>query len=262
MNGQTASQLRPSEYVPGTELDFELKALYDDPKYAKDDVVAYFSMRDNGRPCRRVYLNSRKPERIGRIRHEESRIENLRTAFFKYATKKELVREHAERRHAWRQEAKRNLAANMLDLKARIREFEKEILPPGKETDRRRLALMNEKRILSAISSLSIDGAIEPDVVTEVPVAEASEDPSAAKLNYGLKACIMHFNNGKGGHTHTHKCKDVEGQFPNQKVPVHILLSDIKDNPLKEECKQGTFRYFHLPTNNMAWIEVSIRHHL
>jgi hypothetical protein len=261
MNGHMASPLRPSEYVPETELDFELKALYDAPKYAKDDVVTYFSMRDSGRPRRQAYLNSRKPERIKRIKHEESRIESLRTAFFKYETKKGLVKAHTERRLAWRQEVKRNLAANILDLKARIQEFEKENLPPGKETDRRRLALMNEKRILNTISSLPIDSAIEPDVVTEEPVPEVSEDPSSAKLNYGLKACIMHFNNGKGGHTHTHKCKHVEGQFPNQKVPVHILLSNIKDNPLREECKQGTFRYFHLPTNNMAWIEVSIRYH-
>jgi hypothetical protein len=70
----------------------------------------------------------------------------------------------------------------------------------------------------------------------------------------------MYFKRGAGGHTHNHKCRAVEGQFPNQKIPVHIILSDIEDNPLREQCKSGTFRYFHLPTNNMAWIEVSIHH--
>jgi hypothetical protein len=258
MNGCTAAQRRPSESVSRTEQEIELKEIYDNRDYARDDLVTYLSMRDNGRMSRKQYLDGLSQKRIDRIVHEETRIEKLRTAFFTYRTKQELVKAHTERRCAWRKEARDDRDANMRDLEARRLEFEKSQPPPRERTERRRLAFRNEKRVLNAISNWPNDGTMELDVVTEEPTPEPPWDLSADKLNYGLKACIMHFKRGAGGHTHTHKCRGVEGQFPNQKIPVHILLSDIEDNPLREQCKSGTFRYFHLPTNNMAWIEVSI----
>lgn len=252
--------LRPFEYVPGTELelDLELKALYDDPEYAKDDAAAYFSMRDNGRTSREDFLKSRTPERMKRIEREETRIGKLRAEFFKYGTKKELVKVHTERRHAWKQEVRECRAAYMADLNSRIQELEKQKEHRGKDTDKQRLNLMNEKRVLFAISRLPSNVAMEQDTIIDVISADTpSNRDDVSKLKYGLKAYIMHFNKGKGGHTHHHKCGKVEGKFPNQKVPLQILLSDTEDNPLKEPNDPGKFRYFHLPTNNMAWVEVS-----
>jgi len=204
-----------------------------------------------------VESNILKASRIERIMHEETRVEKLRTAFFTYQTKQELVKAHTEKCYAWRKEARDNRTANLQDLEARRLEFEKSA---GEKTERRRLAFRNEKRVLDAVPSWPIDRTMEPDVVTDEPTPEAPGDITVDKGNYGLKACIMHFKRGAGGHTHNHKCRAVEGQFPNQKIPVHVLLSDIEDNPLREQCKMGTFRYFHLPTNNMARIEVSIHY--
>jgi len=52
-----------------------------------------------------------------------------------------------------------------------------------------------------------------------------------------------------------------DGKFPDQKVPLSCLLSkDKKKNPLMWKCEDGMIRYFHIPANNMTWIEVGAIH--
>jgi hypothetical protein len=52
-----------------------------------------------------------------------------------------------------------------------------------------------------------------------------------------------------------------DGKFPDQKVPLSLLLSkDKKKNPLMWKCEDGMIRYFHIPANNMTWIEVGAIH--
>jgi hypothetical protein len=61
----------------------------------------------------------------------------------------------------------------------------------------------------------------------------------------------MYFKNGE-------PC-DVPGlpkSFPHQKVPVADLLSeDETRNPIMQPTEDNVVRYFHLPANNMAWVE-------
>lgn len=38
--------------------------------------------------------------------------------------------------------------------------------------------------------------------------------------------------------------------------PLSLILSDNDENPLVKRCEPNTLRYFHLPANNMHWIEV------
>lgn len=49
-----------------------------------------------------------------------------------------------------------------------------------------------------------------------------------------------------------------ENVFPNQKVPLKLLLEQSQENPLTWKCEDGMMRYFHIPANNMYWIEVSL----
>jgi hypothetical protein len=50
----------------------------------------------------------------------------------------------------------------------------------------------------------------------------------------------------------------VENTFPNQKIHLSKLLADDKyANPLMQPCDDNMIRYFHLPANNMTWVEVS-----
>lgn len=46
-------------------------------------------------------------------------------------------------------------------------------------------------------------------------------------------------------------------QFPDQRIALQDLLynKDIATNPLIQKCEDDEIRYFHLPSNNMEWIE-------
>jgi hypothetical protein len=70
---------------------------------------------------------------------------------------------------------------------------------------------------------------------------------------YGLNAYMVVFQNSVGFTDPT--CVDT---FPNQKIPVKDLLYNKNQeiNPLMKPCGENEIRYFHLPGNNMEWIEV------
>lgn len=247
MNGHSVPPSSPSD------LDLELMQIYDDSKYATDDdVVKFLSMRDNGRISREQYLNSVNPKRKVRIEHERDRIKKLRVKFFANQTKQDLIATHERRRAEWRNEAIENQERNIEELETRRLRYLASEPEPTVESTRQIRVFQNERRVLDAISKWEKDElSTVPLPTTSSPVVENE------KLDYGLKACIMHFQKGGGGHTHKHKHPKVIGEFPNQKVPINDLLTKSDDNPLRESCKDGMFRYFHLPTNNMAWIEVS-----
>jgi hypothetical protein len=81
---------------------------------------------------------------------------------------------------------------------------------------------------------------------------------------FGLSAYMMLFED-KGGDTTSGyagvRDEKFPEKFPNQKIPLKQLLynTDPDTNPLMKPCKDGMIRYFHLPGNNMEWIEVRIQ---
>lgn len=52
--------------------------------------------------------------------------------------------------------------------------------------------------------------------------------------------------------------KRFSGHFPNQKIPAKTLLDHGQDSPLKQRSGSKCIQYFHIPTNNMKWVEVSL----
>jgi hypothetical protein len=72
---------------------------------------------------------------------------------------------------------------------------------------------------------------------------------------WGMNAYALFFRNSEK-YTDKH-CFD---QFPNQKLPIKDLLynKDKDTNPLMRACEESEIRYFHLPGNNMEWVEVSL----
>ena len=76
-----------------------------------------------------------------------------------------------------------------------------------------------------------------------------------------LKANVIYFK--KGPHEEHPKRYDepkLAGKFPNPRVPLILLLKKNKEeNPLMWKCEDDMIRYFHIPANNMAWVEVSTR---
>jgi hypothetical protein len=72
---------------------------------------------------------------------------------------------------------------------------------------------------------------------------------------WGMNAYAVFFRNSEP-YTDP-KCLD---KFPNQKLAIKDLLylKDETKNPLMRPCEDNEIRYFHLPGNNMEWIEVSL----
>lgn len=71
----------------------------------------------------------------------------------------------------------------------------------------------------------------------------------------GVNAGVVHFQNGL---PYSHP--KAAGTFPNQTVPVAELLPpEAGKSLLMEPCKDGMIRWFHLPANNMAWVEASVK---
>jgi len=69
-----------------------------------------------------------------------------------------------------------------------------------------------------------------------------------------LNANVIYFKNHE---PYDHPDFKSSGTFPNQKIPLSLLLKrDQKKNPLMWKCEENMIRYFHVPANNMAWIEV------
>ena len=72
-------------------------------------------------------------------------------------------------------------------------------------------------------------------------------------LDEEINARVIFFNNGR-----PHTIPKLDDRFPCQKVSIKQLLADDPvENPLMQPCESGTLRYFHLPANNMVWVEVT-----
>lgn len=91
-------------------------------------------------------------------------------------------------------------------------------------------------------------------------VFEDQTQPVNIEDYYGFKAYVMHFRReeGTGYIGYTQKHDKYIGTYPDQKISVHELLEEANNNPLTATPDENTLRYFHLPTNHMRWVEVSI----
>lgn len=71
--------------------------------------------------------------------------------------------------------------------------------------------------------------------------------------DYGYNGWLMAFEDGKRG-IDDPLCY---GEFPHQKMSIRQLLYNKTETPLIRKENKDELRYFHLPANNMAWVEVS-----
>jgi hypothetical protein len=71
--------------------------------------------------------------------------------------------------------------------------------------------------------------------------------------DYGYNGWLMAFADGRQGIDNP-LCY---GEFPHQKISIRQLVYNETETPLRRTENQDQLRYFHLPANNMAWVEVS-----
>jgi len=78
-------------------------------------------------------------------------------------------------------------------------------------------------------------------------------DHSPDGSDYGHNGWLMLFKDGKRGTEMENR--HCSGKFPHQKIEIQQLLSKEVDL-LRRTENPNDLRYFHLPANNMAWVEV------
>lgn len=150
---------------------------------------------------------------------------------------------------------KDKLKLRILEEEARIRKLREAFeadgsrTPNGKLLERFRIT-RNHWRRPTAVQSRSEAPPQAPN-----PAAQASQQcPENKHIDLDdLNANLIYF---KDAHPYDHPSFPDEN-FPNQKIPLRQLLEeDKKSNPLMWECEDNMIRYFHLPANNMDWVEV------
>lgn len=78
--------------------------------------------------------------------------------------------------------------------------------------------------------------------------------PSEKGIDADIKAPMIFFKDSQ-----PYNIPGVANDFPHQKISIKKLLADKKDqNPLMQPCEENMVRYFHLPANNMIWVEVGL----
>lgn len=92
----------------------------------------------------------------------------------------------------------------------------------------------------------------------ELPASTTEDDTDLTNYkpdepDYGYNGWLMAFENGKERKNDRRCC----GEFPHQKISIRKLLYNKSDTPLTRTDNKNELRYFHLPANNMAWVEAS-----
>ena len=97
------------------------------------------------------------------------------------------------------------------------------------------------------VSDLGYDSASASRRASGMPGYAASDDD----VNEHIKAPVIYFKHGS-----PYDVPGLPNHFPAQHVTMADLLSeDTARNPLLQPSDPDTIRYFHLPANNMIWVE-------
>ncbi len=135
--------------------------------------------------------------------------------------------------------------------------------PQPRKAERKLATALSRMHISSRTSQVNIPTIRVGDKTLSTPNIAAvlgrasnpncSEGQSGKEQGYkGLQAGAVYF---KGGKPYSHP--KLSGSFPDQTTPVVDLLARDSDRSmLMEQCDEGMLRWFHIPANNMTWVEV------
>ena len=99
--------------------------------------------------------------------------------------------------------------------------------------------------------------ALDPDTYMDTisgPHDSSEDDPK--KEDFGYNGWIIAWEKEKGWTSIDHPL--VAGSFPHQKISIQQFLYNKEGTPLKRSSNPNQLRYFHLPANNMKWVEEAI----
>lgn len=251
--------------------------------HCQDVHQAYLGARFNKRS---EFLYHMNPEDKAKIQHELKRIEKVRINFPTDQKKQALMDNLKKTLHDWRSYVRSHKTVLADDINEESqreryqpyrRQREHDTLQRYRTSELPSMGAADQSGVISGRpkrwSSLSLHGKARGPKAsaqkrwTSPPISGKSDNDGISEEPeplYGLKASVMYFQKVEGENsawrewTNDHKAYG-ESKFPNQKIAMHKILEDTTNNPLMEPCPENCIRYFHFPTNNMQWIEVSSR---
>jgi hypothetical protein len=228
------------------EFKQKLKEMDDDFKTKLREMEEQKEMRGMDEEFQKKLKEMRESnggKKLERVKHEEERIKQTRVNF---SSKKNRMMERLKSaKMAWKKEVKHKRETYVERVKQQQQPGQHPWFPQRWSRDQQL-----DLELLERVKSWNEED--EPE--------DESLKPKLEK-EYGFKACAIYFKKSEDGwepDTHPHP-RFKDGKFPNQKISVHDLIQPSPDNPLSEPCKDDQLRYFHFPSNNMRWIEVSTK---
>lgn len=218
--------------------DYDVDDLSADPTPPIDAWGQFLSMRY----CkRRSFYDRHEPSEQEIIRKEMQRIEYFRDKFkdrhVSPSDATPIVQALELSRTQWRKEAVQRCEKDLFDLQ-------------GKADESRNRKILRQVQRWGANTS--------PDS-TDTQNAIPSEDGAVNRFtnnpdgpDYGYNGWCIVFEDRKVG-VDDPLCY---GQFPHQKISIQELLYSDSESPLKRSDDKTKLRYFHLPANNMTWVQV------
>jgi hypothetical protein len=231
---------------------YDVEDLYEDPIPPNDAWGKFLSMRFSQRPA---FYNGLQISEKELIRKEVQRIEYFRgyfkTRLLSPSDHISLEASLEASRSNWRKMAFGRCKDELEICQAQRATFGDNPRLERNSCILKQVQLWESKEYSDLQSSLSTENYIHS---LAVQTSHADDNPNES--NYGYNGWVIVFEKGVKGITIDHPL--CHGQFPNQKISIQRLLYNKSKTPLKRTENKDTLRYFHLPANNMKWVEVRV----
>jgi hypothetical protein len=251
-NGNGNSNDNGSSSAAPFRYDYAVEDVYTEQSVPPDAWAKYLRTRFTKR--KRQFQDHGQTEQ-DLIRKEVRRIRYFREHFKDYriaaSDRLPLVALLDDSRTKWRDLAFNRVAA---ELAACDKRLERSPRDPQQLRNRAILSQVQQwrtKDYAAARDSMHPD-AYMPDLETG---PESEDDPR--KPDYGYNGWVIAWEEGRGWVSLDHPL--VHGKFPHQKISIQQFLYNKAETPLRRSDRKDQLRYFHLPANNMKWVEVRLR---
>lgn len=245
----------PSTFNSSTtlpNLDYEVEDAYPDTTPAPDVWAEYLRARILRR---RELYNSLDPSAQELIRKEVRRIRYFREHFKDYRVfptdELPLVALLDDSRTKWRDIAAKRANDELNKVNKRM------------EKEGATELLVRNKKILKRVQSWHSKGyadirdASNPDAyMPDLDQGPDNSEDDPQKPDYGYNGWVIAWEKGQWTSL-DHPL--VHGSFPHQKISIQQFLYNKEGTPLKRDLRKDQFRYFHLPANNMKWVEEAVQ---
>lgn len=231
---------------------YTVKDQYEDPIPPNDAWGIFLSMRFSQR---QAFYNGLKNSEKELVRKEVQRIEYFREYFkerrLSPSDRTPLINSLEVSRSNWRKIALERCEKALADRQAEIAKR------GGDPRLDRNCCILRQVKLWGSEdhSDLQNSESAENYILDQAARANRDDD-NPNKSNYGYNGWVIVFEKGGEGLTIEHPL--CHGRFPNQKISIQQLLYNKSGTPLKRTENKNLLRYFHLPANNMAWVEVCI----